>query len=405
MNSFFASVEQHLRPELRGRPVAVVPVESDNTSVIAASYEAKRLGIKMGTRVGDARALCPALQVVQARPDEYVRVHEAIAQSIDTCAPVHKVYSIDEWAIQLAPEERTPKAAKELALRIKSRIRTDFSSAITCSIGIAPTRLLAKIASDLRKPDGLTVLQVSDLPHRLEEMSLQDLCGIGRGMAQRLAQNNIRTIAELWQLDRRQSILVWGSVSGAHWWAGFHGQDEPEIPTRRGSMTHANVLEPRFRNSAGARAMLMRLICRLGSRLRADNYLAASLSVYIEQGGGSEFSTGVDLPLVNDTPSLLEAFYTLWSRRLPARTATPIHVGVTVSGLVHASQVAGNLFRQADKSIRLSRAMDRINQTWGLTSLYVGSMHGCLHHMDDKIAFGRIPPRIKLVPRTRRGVV
>jgi DNA polymerase-4 len=89
MNSYFASVEQHFRPELRWRAVAVVPVESDFTSVIASSYEAKRCGVKTGTRVGDAKRMCPGIELVRARPKIYVQVHHAILRSVDKCAPVH----------------------------------------------------------------------------------------------------------------------------------------------------------------------------------------------------------------------------------------------------------------------------------------------------------------------------
>src|SRR5271154_5270977 len=114
MNSYFASVEQHLRPELRGRRVAVIPVESENTCVIAASYDAKSFGVKTGTRVRDARQLCPEIVFVKARPDVYVKVHHAILRSVDKCLPVHKVYSIDEWAIRLLGEEQTRERAAAL---------------------------------------------------------------------------------------------------------------------------------------------------------------------------------------------------------------------------------------------------------------------------------------------------
>ena len=166
MNSYFASVEQHLRPELRGRMVAVIPVKSENTCVIAASYDAKRFGVKTGTRVSDARQLCPEIILVKARPDIYVHVHHAILRSIDQCVPIHKVYSIDEWAIRLVGKEQQRDTAIALGQRIKQQLLHDFSPWLTCSIGIASTRLLAKIASDRKKPDGLTVLDPSELPNQ-----------------------------------------------------------------------------------------------------------------------------------------------------------------------------------------------------------------------------------------------
>lgn len=403
MNSFFASLEQHFRPELRGRPVGVIPVESESTCVIAASQEAKIHGVKTGTSVREARSLCPGIRLVKARPIEYVRMHHAIARSIERCAPIHKAYSIDEWAICLGRGERAPGPATDLGCRIMSRLREEYSHCITCSVGIAPTRLLAKIASDLHKPDGLTVLQVHDLPDRLEHRSLRSLCGIGGGMSVRLEENGIHTVRDLWKLNRRQAIAVWGSIAGAHWWAGFHGYDEPEIPTRRHSMSHANVLEPRFRNETGARGILTRLVCRLGVRLRNDNYLASMLGIHMLYADGGRFSMAIELPQVQDTPALLENLYKLWDRREPAQ-APPLRVGAVVSGLVPAAQVPSHLFRQADQGAHLSQAMDEINRRWGLSSLYFGSMHDYRHQMDDKIAFGRIPslPEFATGAATRR---
>ncbi len=150
MNSFFASVEQSLRLELRDRPVAVIPLETDSTCVIAASYDAKRRGVKVGTGVREARRLCPGIALVKARPHLYVEVHHRILASVEKCAPVDRIYSIDEWSIQLRGDDRHPEQARRLAQRIKEQVRDDFGPWMTSSIGIAPTRLLAKMASDLQ---------------------------------------------------------------------------------------------------------------------------------------------------------------------------------------------------------------------------------------------------------------
>jgi len=410
MNGYFASVEQHLRPELRGRPVGVIPVESEGSCVIAASSEAKRRGVKTGTGVRDARRLCPGIELVRARPDVYVRVHHGVAASIERWAPIHNAYSIDEWAIRLGRGQREPEAARELGRAIKRQIYSDFSPALACSIGIAPTRLLAKIASDLQKPDGLTVLEVRDLPAKLAHCELQDLCGIGKGIARKLERGGVRTVEALWGLSRRQAVAVWGSVVGGHWWAGFHGVDEPELPTRRGTMGHENILEPRLRTEQGARGILIRLTCRLGVRLRADGYLAGGLALGIDYMGEGEYAASLELPLVQDTPTLLETLDRLLAGCTPMPRA-PLKVGVTVFGLAPASQVAGNLFEQADRPNHLSHAMDLITSRWGMSSLYVASMHDYRHHMDDKIAFGRIPAMPRTVDKEsylkikRRGIV
>jgi DNA polymerase-4 len=394
MNGYFASVEQHLRPELRGRRVAVIPVESENTCVIAANHDAKRFGVKTGTRVSDARQMCPGLVLVKARPDLYVKIHHAILRSVDQCAPVHKVYSIDEWAIRLLGNEQKLENAIALGRRIKQQLLQDFSPWLTCSIGIAPTRLLAKIASDLKKPDGLTVLDPNDLPDRLDHFSLDDLCGIGHGMVNRLNAHGIQNIRDLWALSKQQAIGVWGSISGGYWWAGFHGFDEPELSTRRRSMSHASVLDPKFRNEEGAYGIMVRLLCRLGARLRHDGYFAQYLRVHLKNVRDNYWSEEIALPCVQDTPTLLEKFQKLWRQRIPD-TNPPLKVGVEVAGLLPAAQISLSLFDELEKPRRLSQAVDKINERWGAAAIYFGSMQGFRHHMDDKIAFGRIPPEIK----------
>ncbi|MEX0877205.1 MAG: hypothetical protein WD114_07070 [Phycisphaerales bacterium] len=394
MNSFFASAEQHLRPELRGHPIGVIPVETDRTCVIAASVEAKRAGVRTGTSVGDARAMCPGIRLIKARPDVYVRLHHRIAASIDRWIPIHKAYSIDEWAMRLVGKQREAEKAVDLGKRIKAQIAADHSRWLPCSVGIAPTRLLAKIACELEKPDGLSILATDDLPHRLGHLSLKDLTGINRGVAARLYRHGVEDIDGLWALSRQRSIEIWGSVVGAHWWAGFHGHDEPEQQTRKRSMSHANVLEPRLRNEAGVRGMLARLIYRLGIRLRDEGMLAGRLSVSVKYARHEgEFSAQTPLPLVQDTPSLLRAFTEMWadgsSRRSPG--AIPMQTGACVSGLVHESQATGCLFGEPVADTRLSRAMDLINRRWGPGAAYFGALHGCSHEMDEKIAFGRVP--------------
>jgi DNA polymerase IV len=393
MNSYFASVEQHLRPELRGRMVGVIPVESENTCVIAASYSAKRHGVKVGTRVRDARRLCPEIVLVKARPSIYVQTHHAILRSVDQCAPVHKVYSIDEWAIRLLGNEQKREGAIALGYRVKRQLLQDFSPWLTCSIGIAPTRLLAKIASELIKPDGLTVLHPSELPGKLEHLSLDDLCGIGHGMLARLDAHGIRSVRDLWEISKQRAVEVWGSVSGRDWWLGFHGYDEPELSTRRRSMSHASVLDPKFRNAAGAYGIMIRLICRLGARLRNDGYFAQYLRVHLKNVRGNDWHKEIALPCVQDTSALLEKFQKLW-RQITPGSDPPIKVGVEVAGLVPATQVSHLLFDELEKPRRVSQTIDKINLRWGASTIYFGPMHDFRHSMDDKIAFGRIPSAV-----------
>jgi DNA polymerase-4 len=399
MDGFFAAVEQHLRPELRGHPVGVIPVETTNTCVIAANVAAKQHGVRTGTRVLDARRLCPGIALVKARPDTYVAIHHEVAKSIDRWLPIHKAYSVDEWAVRLLGPEREPARAEELGRAIKAQIYHDFSPWLGCSIGIAPTRLLAKIASDLDKPDGFTLLQIHDLPRRLAHLKLDDLCGISNGIDTRLKARGVRTVEQLWAMTRTDAVSAWGSVEGGRWWDAFHGRDEPELMTHRRTMGHANVLDPKFRSEDGSRRMLARLTTRLGIRMRDAGLVAHRLSIDVscmsdQSGERRKFSADTDLPGINNTRQLLESFKVLWARR-PSQLPTPMKVGVTVSGLVPFGEATGCLFGEHDRNNQLSETMDTITRRWGPQAAYFGAMHGASHDMEEKIAFGRVPVRLE----------
>ena len=185
-NSYFASVEQEDEAELRGRPIAVVPVMTDSTCCIAASIEAKQFGIRTGTLVREARERCPELVVVPARPARYLQAHTQLMAAIANCIPHGTPESIDEVPCWLIGRERQRDNAIAIARAIKHRLASEFA-AIRCSIGIAPNKFLAKTASDMQKPDGLVVLEQQDLPHTLHALELRDLCGIGASMEARKA--------------------------------------------------------------------------------------------------------------------------------------------------------------------------------------------------------------------------
>ena len=401
MNSFFASAEQQDRRELRGRPVGVVPVDTDWTCLIAASIEAKRAGCGMGTSVRQARQTCPDIVIVKARPEFYVRVHHRLLRACDRHAPVTKVYSIDEWSVRLAPSEQCASAATALARRIKRQIAGDVGECLRCSAGVAPTRLLAKIAADHQKPDGLTVLTPDDLPGRLAGYELRDLPGISASMERRLEKAGVGSVAQLWACTRQDARRIWGSVVGEHFWYGLHGVDVPEPTTRRGMVGHSNVLEPRFRDEAGAHGIMVRLLCKAAMRLRYHGYCAGGLQAWVRHECGRVWADQIGLNGVQDTPTVLAQFDRLWqdrrrmlghlARHDPVPVGRPKKVAVDLVGLVPAATVPPPLFDALDKPLRLSRVMDEINTRHASHAVYFASMHDYRHPMDDKIAFGRLP--------------
>ena len=160
LNSYFASVEQAENSELRGKPVAVCPTAGDGATIIAASYEAKAFGVKTGTRVGDAKRMCPHIVLVDARHTLYVHYHNEVLKAVDSIAPIDKVCSVDEFRIRLLGGECSPEGARALAIRLKQVIRDQVSPQLTSSVGIATNAYLAKVGTEMQKPDGLVVIEV-----------------------------------------------------------------------------------------------------------------------------------------------------------------------------------------------------------------------------------------------------
>src|SRR6476660_1630249 len=177
LNSFFASCEQQEEPALRGKPIIVVQTMAETTCAIAASYPAKALGIKTGTLVHEARRLCPDVQLVQAHHKLYVEYHHRILRAIDKHIPVQEVMSIDEVACRLDKLQQQPAIARKLAQEIKHEIESQVGACLTSSIGISANKLLAKLASNMQKPDGLVILPIEKLPGAILHLKIRAIPG------------------------------------------------------------------------------------------------------------------------------------------------------------------------------------------------------------------------------------
>src|SRR5208283_3069441 len=270
LNSYFASCEQESRPELRGRPVGVVPMMADTTVCIAASYEAKAFGVRTGTVVADARRMCPEIVFVEGRHEIYTEYHHRIVEAVESCLPVTVVMSIDEMACRLMGRERPLLAAMDLGRRVKASIRERVGRTLRCSVGLATNRYLAKIAGDMEKPDGLVALPLDILPHALRQLTLRDLPGIGSRMEKRLNERGLRTMEELLALDCEQAGQLWGSVWGERLWHWLRGEDFDMSETQHlKSLSHQHVLAPEMRTPEKAGAVAHKLLHKAAMRLRS----------------------------------------------------------------------------------------------------------------------------------------
>jgi DNA polymerase-4 len=407
LNSYFASVEQQLIPELRGKPIAVAPVDTDTTVAIAASVQAKVYGISTGTPIWEAKRKCRDLIVVPARHEKYVEFHQAIVAEIWNHIPVTKVCSIDEVACRLLDNENSPEAAMALARRIKAGILEQVGECLTSSVGIAPNRLLAKLASDMQKPDGLVMLTAEELPQRLFDLKLRDIAGIGAKMERRLARDGILDIAQYCARKPRDAGDAWGGTNGDRLWYALHGVDLPEKATQHRTIGHSHVLSPSKRGLEPTRLTARRLALKSASRLRRKGYRSRLLVLHGKfEDDKSNWRASIKLPSTQDSFVILAALDALFPRLAQAgRERTGGFrlrmVGVTLCEIEGVEGEQGSLFAALDpddplaretRTLALSRAMDRINEKFGRHAVSVGPLGGGrIDGVGTKIAFGRIP--------------
>ena len=392
-DSFFASVEQVCTPRLRGRPVAVAPLLAETTCCIAASRQARKFGVKTGTPVYEARQLCPDLEVVEARPELYVRCHKKMNEVIAECGVTPEVASIDEVHCPLWGEWMDVEAARGLARRIKAAIAQKISPLLTCSIGLAPNRFLAKTASDMEKPNGLVVITQDELPGCLHRLELRDLVGVGARMEARLRARQIDTVEHLCAASRELLREVWGGVEGERFHAALHGQMTVSRDTTCRSVSHSHVLPPELRGEEGARSVLHRLTQKAATRLRSMGYVAGAMGVFVRAtAGAADWSDEMRFADTQDTLELLGTLDLLWRRRPAGVGAAPLGVGVNLFLLKEEKNVALPLLDrlQHARKAALLATVDRLNLK-KKHAVYFGGAHGSLAYTPMRIAFTRIP--------------
>ncbi len=410
LNSYFASVEQQENPHLRGRPVAVVPMDTPYTCAIAASPEAKLYGIKTGTIIRDARMMCPKLICVTAHHDKYVQYHDKVVSEVARHTPIDKIWSIDELASRLPPARRNEDAARDVAARIKAGLKKNVGEYIKCSIGIAPNSLLAKIASDMQKPDGLVILRPDNLKDALFGLRLTDLPGIGANMERRLIKAGIPSIEAFWNIAPKHARKIWGSVEGERFWYWLHGYDFPHQETGRKAMIgHSRVLDPALRAPDKTRLMARRLLTKAVQRLRRNGLYAGALGFGVRTVDGMRWQREIYISHSCDPFMFLARLDELWTEMMddirPVYGTSPLRfkkVSTLLMSLREPQDVTYDLFDQpqtaqspaikAQKNEALAKALDHLQTKYKKETVTLGLPPKTLAgHVGTKIAFARIP--------------
>jgi DNA polymerase-4 len=320
------------------------------------------------------------------------------------------VLSIDEMACRLMGRERPLLAALELGRQVKTRILEQVGPMLRSSVGLATNRYLAKIASDMEKPDGLVALPLDILPGALRLLTLRDLPGVGARTEKRLNEQGIRAMEELLALNCEQAGRLWGSVWGERLWHWLRGEDFDMSETEHlKSMSHQHVLAPEMRTPEKAWAVAHKLLHKAAMRLRADDLWASSIGLAI----GFAVPRGENAPVsrygaptrgwkgelrlseCQDNQTLIAALSRLWaSRPTGAQFEHPYFIGVHLNGLVPDRLHSLNLFdgtEDEQNRTRLLAAMDELNHKYGLSTLAPATMLTAFKAAPTRIAFHSIP--------------
>jgi DNA polymerase-4 len=361
--------------------------------------------------------------LVEGRHELYTEFHHRVVEAVESCVPVTAVCSIDEMACRLIGRERPLLAAIELALRVKERISERVGPMLRSSVGLATNRYLAKIASDMEKPNGLIALPLDILPEALKTIELRDLPGVGARTEKRLNAKGIHTMEELLALDCEQAGQLWGSVWGERLWHWLRGEDFEMADTEHlKSISHQHVLAPEMRTAEKAYAVAHKLLHKAAMRLRKHGLWASGIGLAIgfrvartpkPLASATSEDTSLAVPVSSygvpsrgwhgelrlsecqDNPTLISALRRLWeSRPGGAEYDHPYFIGVHLTGLVPDHLHSLNLFdalEDTQSRTRLLAAMDELNNKYGLTTLAPATMLTAFKAAPTRIAFHSIP--------------
>ncbi|MFZ4405354.1 MAG: DNA polymerase Y family protein, partial [Pseudobdellovibrionaceae bacterium] len=338
----------------------------------------------------DAKKMCKDLILVTGHHRLYVEFHHKIIAAVDRCVPVHSICSIDEIACELTGSQLQIEVAQKLAVKIKKQVAMDVGECLTCSIGIAPNILLAKMAADMQKPDGLTVLEKKDLLQKLSTLQLQDVPGIGARMEKRLQQKGVRRMSELLQKSEQEMESLWGSIIGRRYYQLLRGECVTVRPTQQKSIGHQHVLPPKERNHLGGYKVALKLTEKACVRLRKSHFMARRFSVYIKCVGiqPQRFEKDWHFSDTQNTADFLNMvgdFFTSLSKKIK-----PLKIAVVLFDFIDETQHQLSFFEN-EKRTRVFTVVDQINQKHGKGTIYPAILSQTTDKAPTRIAFTRIP--------------
>lgn len=386
LNSAFATIEQQSRPMLRGKPIAVVNRRTEFTSIIAASYEAKALGIKVGMKVIEAKKLCPSLISVESDPAKYRFVYKKLLAILNSYSPNVVMKSIDEGELDFH-HLVSGRSLVAIGYEIKQRLRDEIGVAMRCNVGIGPNRFLAKTAAGLHKPDGLDVIDFKNLREVYSKMKLTDLTGIAGQMEKRLKSVGIYSPIEFLDADKvTLERIVFKSICGGQWYQRLRGFEIDDKQSNVKTIGRQYVLESHNLSNKEIGVRLHYLCETVGARLRCQQKVARGVFIYAKTADRRYWHACrmCQLPFYSDC-----AINHLAQQLFFSAPNNIVEIGVRCYGLSNSNDLQASLF--SDMLMReqqLVGAIDNINRRFGNRTVHSAATLKTSEFMKQKISFG-----------------
>ncbi len=371
MDAFYASVEQRDRPELRGQPVIVGGSAEGRGVVCAASYEARKFGVHSAMPAITAHRLCPQGIFLPVRMSYYAQISAELRQILESFTPLVEPLSLDEAYLDVRGCEGLFGPASEIARQIRARIRAELG--LTASVGVAPNKFLAKLASDLQKPDGLVVIEQHRVQEILAPLPVGRLWGVGKKGEKRLHALGLHTIGQLAALPESIAIDYFGAVGSWLWQLAQGHDDGAVVPDGEAkSVSTETTFSRDIGNRETLRSCLLDLVDHLGQRLRRQGLRARTIDLKLRTSDFRTYNRGQSLSEPTDlTEVIWQTAADLFQTRV-ANEWLPLRLlGVGATRLVRDEAVQHDLFGQAwrAKQRALEGAMDAIREQFGRSSI------------------------------------
>lgn len=393
LNSCFAIIEQQANPLIRHKPVAIAAYASPKGAVLASSYEAKAMGIKLMVNVREARLLCPDVIVMTPDPQKYFDAHRRFKKVLLNYTDNVVPKSVDEFVVDFrgSPAVRQGMALTDIGYRIKADIKREIGDYVTVNVGISTNRFLAKLAAGLNKPDGLDVITADNLREVYAELELLDLPGINRRYQARLNLAGIFTPlqfldAPVWKLKNE----VFHSIVGYYWYLRLRGHEIDQIDFGRKSFGQQYALGQKTTDREELSRLLMKLCEKAGRRLRKHDYYAGSVNIWLTFEDRTYWSRSrrTKVQLYSTQDIYLHAQKLLNEVTITSKVT---NLSITVFDLQPAATYQLGLFDDTRLDTRsLAVAADDVNDRYGEFTLVPAIMANMQDVILKRVAFGSV---------------